>query len=128
MEKQFNKFFIANLKRTYQMLAPIIREKQKLVKEIEEKTARIDELCEQMKSLNTPIETATGGYGVEDLVERVVITTDKFDKNNNPVKITKFVLKYPETVVPVQEPEVSEPQNIEAADNFVADNENPFNN
>ena len=50
-----------------------------------------------------PIKTLTGGYSTEDLVERVIENTGKADKDGKPVKITKYVLKYPETVVPVEE-------------------------
>ena len=42
----------------------------------------------------------TGGYTTEDLVEKVVETTSSVDKDGNPVKATKYVLKYPDTVVP----------------------------
>ena len=42
----------------------------------------------------------TGGYTTEDLVEKVVETTNSVDKDGNPVKVTKYVLKYPDTVVP----------------------------
>ena len=43
----------------------------------------------------------TGGYTTEQLVDKVVDTTSSVDKDGNPVKITKYVLKYPDTVVPV---------------------------
>ena len=36
----------------------------------------------------------------EDLVEKVIETTGAVDKNGKPVKVTKYVLKYPETVIP----------------------------
>ena len=47
------------------------------------------------------IKTMTGGYGTEDLVEKVIETTGAVDKNGKPIKVTKYVLKYPETVIPV---------------------------
>ena len=45
----------------------------------------------------------TDGYGTEDLVIRTVEVTDKLDKDGKPVKVTKWNLKYPETIVPIEE-------------------------
>jgi hypothetical protein len=102
-KEKFNKFFVANLKRTYQMVAPAIKEKQKLQKEVEEASARIAKLDEQISVLDGSIKEATGGYGVEDLIVREVIDTGKTDKEGHPIKITKLNLRYPETIVPPTE-------------------------
>jgi len=117
MSNKFNKFFVANLKRTYQMVAPAIKEKQKLQKEVEEAQARIAELDEQIRVLDGSIKEATGGYGVEDLIVREVIDTGKTDKDGRPIRITKFNLRYPETVVPLTE-ESSAPMENETTEHF----------
>jgi hypothetical protein len=99
-KEKFNKFFIANLKRTYQIVAPAVKEKQKLQDIVEEATARIAELDAKISVLDSPIKRETGGYGVEDLIVREVIDTGKTDKDGHPIKITKLNLRYPETIVP----------------------------
>lgn len=98
-KKQFDKFFIANLKRTAQMVSPMVRRKAKLQQEIAERMEEISALDLQISSMDGHIQELTG-FGVEDLVKRTVIDTGKKDKAGNPVKITKWELKYPETVIP----------------------------
>jgi hypothetical protein len=112
-KEKFNKFFVANLKRTYQMVAPAISEKQKLQKKVEEASTRIAELDAKISVLDSSIKRETGGYGVEDLIVREVIDTGKTDKDGHTIKITKLNLRYPDTVVPPTEAqtivETSEP-------------------
>lgn len=98
-KKQFDKFFVANLKRTAQMVSPMVRRKAKLQQEIAERMEEISALDLQISSMDGHIRELTG-FGVEDLVKRTVIDTGKKDKTGNPVKITKWELKYPETVIP----------------------------
>lgn len=98
--KKFDKFFVANLKRTAQMVSPSVREKQKLQKEIDEHEARIAELDAQIAVLDGQIKKITGGFGVEDLVVRNIIDTGKIDKDGKPIKVTKWELKYPQTIIP----------------------------
>lgn len=98
-EKKYDKFFVANLKRTAQMVGPMVREKQKLQAEVNAKNMRIASLDAQIESLDGHIRRETG-YGVEDLIVREVVATGKFDKDGKPVKVTKWNLRYPETIVP----------------------------
>lgn len=112
-EKKFDKFFVANLKRTAQMVSPAVKEKGKLLKSIEEEEARIAELDAQINALDGHIKEATGGYGVEDLIIRNVINTGKIDKNGKPIKITKWELRYPETIVPPAENEEQPTEEVE---------------
>ena len=101
-KKEFSKFFVASLKRTAQNVSPLVRRKQKLQAEIAERQAEIDSIQTQLDGFEAPIKEATGGYTTEDLIERVVEVTSKMDKDGNPVKVTKWNLKYPETIVPVE--------------------------
>ena len=67
----------------------------------------------------------TGGYGVEDLVRKVVTPTDKLDKNGNIIKNTSYELIYPDTVVPpvIEVPEsVGNPGSDYDADNVIVEN------
>ncbi len=99
-KKQFDKFFVANLKRTAQMVSPLVRRKQKLQADATAIAAEILSLNDQIESLDGHIRRATGGFGVEELIKRSVVDTGKVDKQGNPIKITKWELKYPETVIP----------------------------
>jgi hypothetical protein len=103
-KKKFDKFFVANLKRTAQMVSPMVKEKQKLQGVISEAMERISVLDSQIAKLDSNIRE-TSGFGVEELIERVVYTTHKLDKDNNPVEVktVKWELKYPETIIPTEE-------------------------
>lgn len=102
MEK-FSKFFIASLKRTAQNVAPLVRKKNRLHEEIAKKEEELKFIQTQMDVYEAAIKEVTGGYSTEDLIERIVETTDKTDKDGKPVKITKWVLKYPDTIIPPAE-------------------------
>lgn len=104
-KKEFSKFFIASLKRTAQNVSPLVRRKQKLQAEIAEREEELKSIQIQIDAHEAPIKEATGGYGTEDLVIRTVEVTDKLDKDGKPVKVTKWNLKYPETIVPIEEAE-----------------------
>ena len=118
IERKFDKFFVANLKRTAQMVSPMVREKDKLVDEINEKYARIEALRAQIESLDSHIRQECG-YGVEDLITRKVVNTGKLDKAGKPVKVTKWILKYPETIIPPTEEQKTP---VEVEENPVEDN------
>lgn len=99
--KQFSKGEIATIKRTAHSVNPFVTKKNKLkaqIEELQEEYNKIDTMQEQWEAA---IRTMTGGFSTEDLVTKVVEDTGKVDKNGNPVKTTKYVLKYPETVIPV---------------------------
>lgn len=107
-KKEFSKFFIASLKRIAQNVSPLVRRKQKLQLEIAEREEEMTSIQKQLDTYEAPIKEATGGYGTEDLVIRTVEVTDKMDKDGKPIKVTKWNLKYPDTIIPETEPEVSD--------------------
>ena len=119
-EKKFDKFFVANLKRTAQMVSPMVREKVKLLAEIEEKQNRVAILDAQIESLDSHIRQECG-YGVEQLITRKVVDTGKVGKDGKPVKVTKWELNFPETIVPPQEQPASE-----AAEEIIQEPERPI--
>ena len=86
---------------------------------------KIMELQEELDTVNARIEMNQAtvkldtGYTTDDLIDRIVETSDKKDKNGYPVKNTKYVLKYPETYVPVY-------AGSEAPVEMPVDPENPF--
>lgn len=99
-KKEFSKFFVASLKRAAQNVSPLVRRKQKLQAEIAEREEEMASIQKQLETYEAPIKEATGGYSTEDLVIRTVEVTDKMDKDGKPVKVTKWNLKYPETIIP----------------------------
>ena len=99
--KKFSKFEIATIKRTAQNVNPMVSRKAKIKEQINALQAEYEQLDTMQEQYEASIKTMTGGYSSEDLVEKVIETTGAVDKNGKPVKITKFVLKYPETVIPV---------------------------
>ena len=116
-KKEFSKFFVGTLKRTAQNVSPLVIKKQKLLAKKNEIDAELEFIQDQIEQYEAPIKKVTGGYGTEDLIERVVEATDKTDKNGNVVKVTKWNLRYPETIVPptenteVAQMEAEAPQN-----------------
>ena len=101
--KKFTKFEIATIKRTAQNVSPMVSKKRKIAAQIIALKEEYDNLAKMQEQYEASIRTMTGGFSTEDLVNKVVETTNSLDKNGNPVKITKFVLKYPDTVVPPTE-------------------------
>ena len=101
-KKEFNKFHKAMIKRVAQNVAQYVAKRNKLAAEIEEKQQEIDSLQKLIDTSDAPVRELTG-YGVEELVRKVVTPTDKLDKNGNIIKSVKFELIYPDTVVPVTE-------------------------
>jgi hypothetical protein len=81
-------------------VSPLVRRKQKLQEEIAEREEELKSIQIQIDTYENPIKEATGGYGTEDLVVRTVEVTDKVDKDGKPVKVTKWNLVYPETIIP----------------------------
>ena len=99
-EKKFSKFFVASLKRTAQNIYPLVRQRDKLQKQIKEAQEELDSINVQLEAYQAPIKEQTGGYTTDDLISREVIDTGKTDKNGKPVKQTVYKLVYPDTIVP----------------------------
>ena len=104
--KKFSKFEIATIKRTAQSVNPMVSKKAKLKEQIDALQAEYAQLDTMQEQYEASIKTMTGGYGTEDLVEKVIETTSAVDKNGKPIKVTKYVLKYPETVIPIAAEEI----------------------
>ena len=100
-------------------LAPYVSKKQKIeqqIAEVEEKVAeqirkRASEKIEKLEaekasyqdiidSMNATVKKMTGGYTTEDLVDCVKEGTGKMDDKGKEIMQTRYVLKYPETVIP----------------------------
>ncbi len=99
-KEKFGRMAVSQIKNTAKSCYLLTREKEKLEKEIAEKQARLAVVKEQYDEYQAPIKRMTGGYTTEDLLDRQVTDTGKVDKDGRPIKVTNYVLKYPETVVP----------------------------
>lgn len=100
-KSKFTKFQIAQLKRTAQNVNQMVRRKETIVKNLNELNTELLQIQAQIDGWQAPIKMVFDDYTTEDLVEKVVTTTDKVDpKTGKNIKVTKFVLKYPETIIP----------------------------
>ena len=93
MVKEFSKFEIAAIKRTAQNVDKYVSNKKKLLAKIAKMEAEVNTAQVMIDGWQEPIRSMTGGFTTEDLVTKVI---DK--SGDNPV--TKYELKYPDTVVP----------------------------
>ena len=127
MKKTFSKIEIAVIKRTAQNVSQFVGKKEKLDAKIAELEAEKASLQPIIDSFQGPIKEMTGGYTTEDLIVREVVHTGKMDaKTGKEILQTRFVLKYPETVVPVEgeEPEAAEEPVVEVQENSEVDGDN----
>lgn len=99
--RKFSKFEIATIKRTAQNVNPMVTKKAKIKEQMNVLQAEYNHLDTMQEQYEASIKTMTGGYSTDDLVEKVIEITSALDKNGKPIKVTKYVLKYPDTVVPV---------------------------
>jgi hypothetical protein len=99
-KKEFSKFEIAAIKRTAQNCAGMIAKFDKLSEKIAILQAEKESIEKQIAHWDAPIVEMTGHH-VMDLVERERVKTGK-DKDGNDIYGSKWVLKYPETVIPVE--------------------------
>lgn len=100
MEKKFSRFEIATIKRTAQSVNPMVTRKNKLEEMIAELQAEYNQLSLMQEQYEASIKTITGGYGTEDIIEKVIEETGTIGKDGKLVKTTKYVLKYPDTIIP----------------------------
>ena len=98
--KELSKFEIAAIKRTAQNVNAMVTKKTKLKEKIDALQAEYDKIEEAQEQFEAPIRKMTGGYGTEDLIVKVIEDTGKLDKDGKPVKLAKYVLKYPDTILP----------------------------
>lgn len=103
MEKKFTKFELAKMKRTAQNVDQFINKKNKLIEKITVLQKELDSVNQLIDIADALTRTMTGGYGTEDIIRKVVVPTDKLDKNGNIIKDTSYVFKYPDTIIPPTE-------------------------
>jgi hypothetical protein len=85
MSAKLSKFFGATVKRTAMNMAPMLKAKETLISKMAKMKDELEKIYKSLEEMDAPIKTVTGGYGVEDLIKR---------------EDGKWVLKYPDTIVP----------------------------
>lgn len=100
MEKKFNKFELARLKRTAHNVEQFVSKKNKLVAQIDKLQAELEGVIQMIEVTDAATVAMTGGYHSEDIIKKVVTPTDKLDKNGNVIKQTTFEFIYPDTIIP----------------------------
>lgn len=100
--KKFSKFEIATLKRNAQSVNPFVTKRNKLQEKVEELLKEIEMYNKTILTYEMSTKAITGGYTTEDLFNKEYVIAGK-DKNGNDIKATKYVLKYPETIIPVED-------------------------
>ena len=98
--KELSKFEIAAIKGTAQNVNAMVTKKTKLKEKIDALQAEYDKIEGAQEQFEVPIRKMTGGYGTEDLIEKVIGDTGKLDKDGKSIKLTKYVFKYPDTILP----------------------------
>lgn len=95
--KQFSNFEKAAIKRTAQNVDKFVTKKFKLAEQINKLQEEYSAVTKMQEEWEAPIVSMTG-YTTEELVSKqeVILTA----KDGKTTKTYKFVLKYPETVVP----------------------------
>lgn len=101
--KKFTKFEVAAMKRTAANVDQFVRRRNTLMAKKNEIDAELETINASIEAADAPTKAMTGGYGSEQLFTKEVTDTGKVDKNGTPIKTTKFVPKYPETIIPVEE-------------------------
>lgn len=121
MEKKLNQMQLGIVKRIAQNVNGNFEKVAKLNEKIEALVEERDTLQTMIDEMEAPVIRMTGGYKSTDLYDKVIVpqfnedgTPKVNEKTGYQVKTTKYVLKYPDTILP---PIVEEPvkETVEAA-------------
>lgn len=91
------------MKRTAANVDQFVRRRNTLMAKKNEIDAELETINASIEAADAPTKAMTGGFGSEELFIKEVTDTGKVDKNGTPIKNSKFVLKYPETIIPIEE-------------------------
>lgn len=90
MKREFNKFEIASIKRVASAVERFVQKKKKIEEQISTLKKEHSKIAAEQEIWEAPIKNMTGGFSTEDLVRKVI----------GENKVPKFILKYPDTVLP----------------------------
>lgn len=131
-DKNLNNRELAIIKRIAQNVDADFQKVCKLETKIKELTAEADEISKSIEEMEAPVVRMTGGYKSTDIFKKTIIPqfnedgSPKTDKDGRQLKVTKYVLRYPDTIVPPTEnTESLGTENVESMDQ-VANSALPF--
>ncbi len=113
MNKQFTQKTIAQWKRIAANVNADVIKRDKIIAKIAELNNELQELNSKIDLQEAPVKLVTNGFTTSDILTKVVEETGKFDKEGRPLKSTKYVLRYPETILPPMEGTCEEQVNEE---------------
>ena len=105
-EKILNARELAQVKRIAQNVDADYQKVGKLEEQIAKLTAQRDELQKGIDEMEAPVIRKTGGFKSTDIYEKTIVPqfndngTPKTDKDGRQLKVTKYVLRYPDTIIP----------------------------
>ena len=109
--KNFTKTEISGFKRTAQNVFPYIEKMEKINTKIAALQLEKEDMAKLIENLDHPTKVLTG-YNTVDLFEKVQIEVGT-DKEGRIIKKNTYVLKYPDTIVPLEEDITTEiPQEV----------------
>lgn len=107
MEKKLNQMQLGIVKRIAQNVNSNFEKVTKLNEKIEALMEERDTLQTMIDEMEAPVVRMTGGYKSTDLYDKVIVpqfnedgTPKVNEKTGYQVKTTKYVLKYPDTILP----------------------------
>lgn len=104
-EKILNARELAQVKRIAQNVDADFQSVCKINEKIKELTAQRDSLQQGIDEMEAPVIRKTG-FKSTDIYTKVIVPqmnedgTAKVDKNGRPIKVTKYVLRFPDTIIP----------------------------
>lgn len=105
-EKILNNRELAQVKRIAQNVDADYQKVCKLCDKIAELTREKEELQRNIDEMEAPVIRKTGGFRSTDIFMKTVIPqfnedgTPKVDKEGRQIKVTKYILAYPDTIIP----------------------------
>lgn len=106
-EKILNNRELAQVKRIAQNVDADFQKVCKLNEKIAELTKERDELQQGINEQEAPVMRKTGGYKSTDIFAKTIVpqfntdNTPKTDKDGRQIKVTKWTLRCPDTIIPV---------------------------
>ena len=113
-EKILNARELAQVRRIAQNVDADYQKVCKLNAQIEKLIAERDSLQQGIDEMEAPVIRKTGGYKSTDIYEKTLVPqfnedgTPKVDKDGRQIKITKYVLRYGENIIPSDETNVAQ--------------------
>lgn len=94
---------IANWKRTAMNVNANVVKREKLNEKMKALQEEINVLTAAIDLEEAPVKAVTGGYTTSDIFVKTVTDTGKVDANGRAIKVTKYELRYKDSVLPSSE-------------------------